>query len=290
LTMRLKMFLGEAARSLTTNVSTTIAATLTVLIAMFLFGLVVALGSWVNSYTGKVKEGVVVKVFFDQTASEPQINAARARLEGDPDVKNVQFVSKEQALEIMKKRAPELTRNLTQNPFGHAFTVVPKDANNVSAIADRLEPVPAGVDNVTYEEETTERVLLVAKVLGIIILIGSVLLLVASMILIANTIRLSIYARRREIEVMKLVGATNWFVRGPFMLEGVICGLVGSLVAVVLLLVAKEVALDTIPVLDQAREDADALAFPLTALILIGLSLLIGAAGSGVTLRRFLRV
>jgi cell division transport system permease protein len=290
LTMRLKMFLGEAARSLTTNVSTTIAATLTVLIAMFLFGLVVALGSWVNSYTGKVKEGVVVKVFFDQTASEPQINAARARLEADLDVKNVQFVSKEQALEIMKKRAPELTRNLTQNPFGHAFTVVPKDANNVSAIADRLEPVPAGVDNVTYEEETTERVLLVAKVLGIIILIGSVLLLVASMILIANTIRLSIYARRREIEVMKLVGATNWFVRGPFMLEGVICGLVGSLVAVVLLLVAKEVALDTIPVLDQAREDADALAFPLTALILIGLSLLIGAAGSGVTLRRFLRV
>jgi cell division transport system permease protein len=288
--MRLKMFLGEAARSLTTNVSTTIAATLTVLIAMFLFGLVVALGSWVNSYTGKVKEGVVVKVFFDQTASEQQINAARARLDADSDVKNVQFVSKEQALEIMKKRAPELTKNLTQNPFGHAFTVVPKDADNVSAIADRLEPVPAGVDNVTYEEETTERVLLVAKVLGIIILIGSVLLLVASMILIANTIRLSIYARRREIEVMKLVGATNWFVRGPFMLEGVICGLVGSLVAVVLLLVAKEVALDTIPVLDQAREDADALAFPLTALILIGLSLLIGAAGSGVTLRRFLRV
>ena len=288
--MRLKMFLSEAARSLTTNVSTTIAATLTVLIAMFLFGLVVALGSWVNSYTGKVKEGVVVKVFFDQTASEQQLNAVRARLEADPDVKVVQFVSKEQALEIMKKRAPELTRNLTSNPFGHAFTVVPKDANQVSAIADRLEPVPVGVDNVTYEAETTERVLLVAKVLGIIILIGSLLLLVASTILIANTIRLSIYARRREIEVMKLVGATNWFVRGPFILEGVICGLVGSLVAVVLLLVAKEVAFETIPVLDQAREDADALAFPLTALILIGLSLLIGAAGSGVTLRRFLRV
>jgi cell division transport system permease protein len=288
--MRLKMFLSEAARSLTTNVSTTIAATLTVLIAMFLFGLVVALGSWVNSYTGKVKEGVVVKVFFDQTASEQEINAVQARVAADPDVKNVEFVSKEQALEMMKKRAPELTKNLTSNPFGHAFTVFPKDANQVSAIADRLEPVPVGVDKVTYEEETTERVLLVAKVLGIIILIGSLLLLVASMILIANTIRLSIYARRREIEVMKLVGATNWFVRGPFMLEGVICGLVGSLVAVVLLLVAKEVALDTIPVLDQARNDADALAFPLTALILVGLSLLIGAAGSGVTLRRFLQV
>lgn len=288
--MRLKMFLSEAARSLTTNVSTTIAATLTVLIAMFLFGLVVALGSWVNSYTGKVKEGVVVKVFFDQTASEQQLDAVRARLAADPDVKSVDLVTKEEALDIMRRRAPELTRNLTSNPFGHAFTVVPKDANQVSAIADRLEPAAGGVDKVTYEEETTERVLLVAKVLGIIILTGSVLLLVASTILIANTIRLSIYARRREIEVMKLVGATNWFVRGPFMLEGVICGLVGSLIAVILLLVAKQVAIDAIPVLDQARDDADALAFPLTALILIGLSLLIGAAGSGVTLRRFLRV
>jgi cell division transport system permease protein len=288
--MRLKMFLSEAARSLTTNVSTTIAATLTVLIAMFLFGLVVALGSWVNSYTGKVKEGVVVKVFFDQTATDQQLDAVRSRLVADPDVKSVDLVTKEEALNIMRRRAPELTRNLTSNPFGHAFTVLPKDANQVSAIADRLEPVPVGVDNVTYEEETTERVLLVAKVLGIIILTGSLLLLVASTILIANTIRLSIYARRREIEVMKLVGATNWFVRGPFMLEGLICGLVGSLVAVVLLLVAKQVALDAIPVLDRARHDADALAFPLTALILIGLSLLIGAAGSGVTLRRFLRV
>ncbi|MEX0816668.1 MAG: permease-like cell division protein FtsX, partial [Gaiellales bacterium] len=287
---RLKMFLSEAARSLTTNVSTTIAATLTVLIAMFLFGLVIALGSWVNSYTGKVKEGVVVKVFFDQTASEQQLDAVRARLVADPDVKGVDLVTKEEALELMRRRAPELTRNLTSNPFGHAFTVIPKDANQVSAIADRLEPAPVGVDKVTYEEETTERVLLVAKVLGIIILTGSILLLVASTILIANTIRLSIYARRREIEVMKLVGATNWFVRGPFMLEGVICGLVGSLVAVILLLVAKRVALDAIPVLDRARADADALAFPLTALILIGLSLLIGAAGSGVTLHRFLRV
>lgn len=287
--MRLKMFLSEAARSLTTNVSTTIAATLTVLIAMFLFGLVVALGSWVNSYTGKVKEGVVVKVFFDQTASEQQLNAVRARLDADPDVKNVQFVSADQALEIMKKRAPELTRNLTSNPFGHAFTVVPKDANQVSAIADRLEPAPVGVDKVTYEEETTERVLLVAKVLGIIILTGSVLLLVASTILIANTIRLSIFSRRREIEVMKLVGATNWFVRGPFMIEGLLCGLAGSLAAVLLLALGKELVL---PSILGRIEDTGVGAWPFwqNAAVLIAVGLLLGALGSGMTLRRFLRV
>jgi cell division transport system permease protein len=288
--MRVKMFLGEALRSLTTNVSTTIAATLTVLIAMFLFGLVVALGSWVNSYTGNVKEGVVVKVFFNQNATQQQIEAVRRKIMADPQVKSVDHVSADEALNQMKERAPELTKNLTHNPFGPAFTVFPKDADNVAAIAERLQPAAPGVDNVTYEEETTERVLLVAKVLGVIILTGSVLLLLASTILIANTIRLSIYARRREIEVMKLVGATNWFVRGPFMLEGVICGLGGSIIAVILLLVTKEVAIDAIPVLDRAREDADALAFPLTALILVALSLMIGAAGSGITLRRFLRV
>ena len=89
---------------------------------------------------------------------------------------------------------------------------------------------------------------------------------------------------------MKLVGASNWFVRGPFMLEGLICGLAGALAAVVLLLVAKEIALPRIlPRLDSG-DGVSALSFPLMALILIGVSLLVGAAGSGMTLRRFLRI
>jgi cell division transport system permease protein len=116
------------------------------------------------------------------------------------------------------------------------------------------------------------------------------LLLAASALLIANTIRLSIYARRREIEVMKLVGASNWFVRGPFMLEGLFCGLAGSLLAVVLLLLGKEVALPAILGRVDAGSDVQALAFVWTALILLVLGLALGAAGSGLTLRRFLRV
>ena len=116
------------------------------------------------------------------------------------------------------------------------------------------------------------------------------MLLAASTILIANTIRLSVLARRREIEVMKLVGASNWYVRGPFMLEGLLTGLAGSVAAVLLLFVSREIAIPQI--LGHIQDDADvkAMAFTWTALILITGGLAIGALGSGLTLRRFLRV
>jgi cell division transport system permease protein len=115
-------------------------------------------------------------------------------------------------------------------------------------------------------------------------------LLIASTLLIANTIRLSIFSRRREIEVMKLVGATNWFVRGPFMLEGLICGGAGALLAILLLLLGREIALPSILGHIDTGSDVRALAFSLTALILLGVGLALGALGSGLTIRRFLRV
>ena len=116
-------------------------------------------------------------------------------------------------------------------------------------------------------------------------------MLTASVILIANTIRLSIFSRRREIEVMKLVGASNWFVRGPFILEGLICGLAGSIIAVILLLVAKEAALPSIlGRIESPGDGVSALSFPLIALILVAVSLAVGAVGSGLTLRRFLQI
>jgi cell division transport system permease protein len=123
-----------------------------------------------------------------------------------------------------------------------------------------------------------------------VFLVGVILLLIASTILIANTIRLSIFARRREIEVMKLVGASNWFVRGPFMLEGLLCGLLGSALAVVLLVLGKELALPAILGRIDQGSSAKALAFELNALIILAMGLLLGAAGSGLTLRRFLKV
>jgi cell division transport system permease protein len=290
--MRTKLFFSEAVRSIGANISTTIAATMTVLIGMFLLGLFIALFSWVNSWTDHVRKDVIVKVFFVQDAAEQQINAVRSKALTFPETKSVVFISKEEALKRMKERYPELTQNLSTNPLPPAFEVTPKDADQVKALADKFQPLPAGVDKVDYAEKKTQRILAVTNVIKYIFLLGSLILLAASMILIANTIRLSIFSRRREVEVMKLVGASNWFIRGPFMLEGVICGLIGALAAVVLLVLAKEFALPVIEGRSSTfrEDDVHALSFPVVAIILVGVSLLVGAAGSGITLRRFLQI
>ena len=132
---------------------------------------------------------------------------------------------------------------------------------------------------VIHDKPASNRILRFAHWVEAIFLIAVTILLVSASLLIANTIRLSIFSRRREIEVMKLVGATNWFVRGPFMIEGLLCGLGGALLAVLLLVIGKEVALPAI--LHNALStapDVHALAFPLTALILLGIGLGLGAS------------
>ena len=290
--MRTRLFVSEAVRSIGANVSTTVAATMTVLIGMFLLGLFIALFSWVNSWTDHVRKDVLVKVFLVQDATPTQINTVRAKIVTFPETKEAVFISKDEALRRMREKYPDLTENLSSNPLPAAFEVTPKDADQVKAIADKLQPLPAGVDKVDYAEKKTERILAVTNVIKYIFLLGSVILLVASTILIANTIRLSIFSRRREVEVMRLVGASNWFIRGPFMLEGVICGLIGAVIAVVLLVLAKEFALPVIEGHSSTfrEDDVHALGFPFVALILVGVSLMVGAAGSGITLRRFLQI
>jgi cell division transport system permease protein len=290
--MRTRLFVSEAVRSIAANVSTTVAATMTVLIGMFLLGLFIALFSWVNSWTDHVRKDVLVKVFFVQDATPAEINAVRAKIVTFPETKEAVFVSKDEALRRMREKYPDLTENLSSNPLPAAFEVTPKDADQVKTIADKLQPPPAGVDKIDYAEKKTERILAVTNVIKYIFLLGSVILLVASTILIANTIRLSIFSRRREVEVMRLVGASNWFIRGPFMLEGVICGLIGAVIAVVLLVLAKEFALPVIEGHSSTfrEDDVHALSFPFVALILVGVSLMVGAAGSGITLRRFLQI
>ena len=288
--MRLRLLFSESVRSLGANLSTTIAATMTVLIGMFLLGLFIALGSWVVSWSDHVKRELVVKTFFVQEAKEVQFNAVRRQLAADPRIKSFEFISKGEALERMRKQFPDLTADLPSNPLPASYEIVPKRGEDVEAIANSLKPLPAGVDKVSYGKQTADRILRVARVIEIVFLAAVIVLLIASTLLIANTIRLSIFSRRREIEVMKLVGATNWFVRGPFMLEGLLCGLAGALVAIFLLLLGKELALPAILGRIESSSDVQALAFSLNALILVAVGLTIGAIGSGLTLRRFLNV
>jgi cell division transport system permease protein len=286
------MLVSEALRSLRASASTTLAATMTVLIGMFLLGVLIALGTWVVSWSHHVKKEVIVKVYFTQDASAKQINAVAAKLDRDPRVEKYTFVSKEEALARMKKRFPDLFKAgaLPSNPLPASEEVEPRKAEYADAIFRSFYPRPPGVDNVNYGKKTAKRILRVAHVIELVFVIAVVILLAAATLLIANTIRLSIFSRRREIEVMKLVGATNWFVRGPFMLEGLICGLVGSLAAVVLLVLGKELVLPTILGHIEAGDDVSAIPFVLNALALLGVGLALGAAGSGITLRRFLRI
>jgi cell division transport system permease protein len=188
----------------------------------------------------------------------------------------------------MQKRLPQLNRGLAYNPYPDAYEIRPTKGEYINDIRAQLRPIPAGVDRINDGGTTSHRVLKVGGIISVVCLIGVLLLLIASTLLIANTIRLSIFARRREIEVMKLVGATNWFVRGPFMVEGLICGLAGSIAAVVLLVIGKSVVLPSIGL--GHSKDAHALAFELNALILIGIGLALGVSGTGLTLRRFLQV
>ena len=293
------MMLSEAVRSIGANISTTVAATMTVLIGMFLLGLVIAFATYARSWSNDVKAGLVVKVFHDPDATPQQVNRVRVLLESDPriDRDRIKFLTARESLDEFNRKRPDLkvaTNILPYNPLGPAWTVYPRKAEDVEPIANRLGAktgrYPASVHNVTYGKEKARKILRVANIINAIFGIAVLVLLSAAAILIANTIRLSIFARRREIEVMKLVGATNWFVRGPFMLEGLICGLVGSFVAVILLFISKEAVLPSVLPRLTSDPDVQALGFWLNALILLTLGLLLGAAGSGLTLRRFLRV
>ena len=296
---RFKLIVTESLRSLGANASTTLAATVTVLIGMFLLGLFIAFGSWVVSWSNHVKKELVVHVYYctnDTCAKEAtpaQMNSVARAASASSLVKRVNFVSKQDALAEMKRKHPDEVAQLPANPFPNALTVVPKKGDDIEKVAALFQSAPGnGIEKIDYGKKTTHKVLRLAHVIEAFFIIAVILLLAASTLLIANTIRLSIFSRRREIEVMKLVGATNWFVRGPFMLEGVLCGVAGAVGAVVLLILGKEIALPSLlhtgPL--NAGNDVRALAFSLNALILVATGLLLGAAGSGFTIRRFLQV
>jgi cell division transport system permease protein len=291
---RFKLLLSEAVRSLFANVSTTAAATMTVLIGMFLLGFLIGLSTWAFSLSNHYKHELVVKVYFNHGVADngKEVNAVRAKLAANPLVKSVTPVTAEEGLAQMRKKNPELFQGSTlpYNPLGPALTVQPKRGEDTVKIADTLQPRPPGVHDVNYGKKTAHKLLTAAKVIDIFFVLAVIVLLVSSTLLIGNTIRLAIFSRRREIEVMKLVGATNWFIRGPFMLEGLITGLVGSLAAILLLVLGKEIALPRIMPHVIRASDIHAWPFGLTALIILGTGLLLGAAGSGLTIRRFLQV
>lgn len=297
---RFRLLLSEALHSIRSNLSTTVAATMTVFIGMFLLGVCIALGSWMVSWSNHTKKGIVVHVYFcaaetcDKPATPNDKAQTLARINhifAQGLIKDAPFVSKEKAWKKMLRDNPDLASGLRTNPLPDAYDITPTRGEDASKIAASLRSPPLhGVQKITYNKKVSDRVLKVAKVIEFSFALMVLILLTASTALIANTIRLSIFSRRREIEVMKLVGATNWFVRLPFMLEGLICGFGGAILAVILLSITKVVAMPALNLNVNAGSDVHAWPFALTSLLMVLTGLVLGAIGTGITLRRFLQV
>ena len=291
--MRWRFFFWEALASIRSNAATTVAATVTVLIVTFLLGIFVTTAWWVYHYAVGVRNEVTVKLYLPPAYATD--TAKRGLLANQvkqlPYVSSFHYVSPSAAAKMLPP-AEQAALKRIPNPLPPAFYVKLTDANQASATAAAAQRISA-IHNcgsppcVTYGKKITDRVLNTLKyilyfVFGLMLLLG-----IAAVVLIQNTIRLSIFSRRREIEVMKLVGATNAFVRLPFMLEGMLTGLLGAVGALVLLTVVY-VALNGY---DRGLTDpARLVGVPLLVAMLAAFGLLLGAFGSGITLRRFLRV
>jgi cell division transport system permease protein len=299
--VRLGFFLREALRALRRNAVPSFAAMATVLVTVLLLGVFIPVVQATTGAANDVRGRVIADVFMQRDATDRDAQRIRNLLENDtPHVARVEYISKEKGYAEQKKRNPAAYDALgTANPLMDVFRITPDDPDNIDKIRNALTPVgPSGertvidpaIDEVANREEDTNKILSVTRVVKLTTALLAGLLVLASMLLIANTIRLSLYARRREVEVMKLVGATDWFIRWPFVIEGVLVGMLGGVLAVLLLAVAKIAVVD--PLADQFALIAapETMNFPLLIAVLLGASVAVSAVGSGISLRRFLRV
>jgi len=252
-----------------------------------------------NGSANSVRSRVEVDVYLKTTAKSADVARVRSELLGIPHVKTVQFVSKQQAYAQQVKQDPQAYQLLGTNPLPDTFHVIPDNPGNVLAVRDSLtppasgggaKPIDSAIENVSNKKNDTRKILEVTNLVTITAAVLAVLLTLASVLLIANTIRLSLYARRREVEVMKLVGATDWFIRWPFVIEGVIVGALGALMAIFVLGVTKVALLDPLANHWTLIAAPRTIAFSALVAVLLGAAVLVSAVGSGLSLRRFLRV
>jgi cell division transport system permease protein len=298
--VRLGFFLRESLRALKRNAVPSFAAMATVLVTVLILGVFIPVVQATTGAANTVRDRVIVNVFLQTSADQRDVQRVRSLLENEtPHVASVQFVSKERAYKRERERNAEAYELLGTNPLPDTLRVTPDSPDNVAKIRSALSPLGPGgsrtvvdsaIDEVDYSEENTTKILSVTRVVKLTTALLAGLLVIASILLIANTIRLSLYARRREVEVMKLVGATDWFIRWPFVIEGMLVGALGGLLAVLLLGVFKVAVIDPLAAEYALIAAPQTMNFPLLVAVLLGAAVAVSALGSGISLRRFLRV
>jgi cell division transport system permease protein len=298
--VKVGFFLREALRALKRNAVPSFAAVATVLVTVLVLGVFIPVVQATTGAANKVRSRVIADVYLKAGSTQKDIDRVRqVILTKAPEVKSVQFVSKEQAFQEERARNKEAYDLLGANPLPDLFRITPVKPEDIGRIRNALAPpAPAGgrstvdpaIDEVRNREEDTNKILSVTQAVKLTMAMLAVLLAIASVLLIANTIRLSLYARRREVEVMKLVGATDWFIRWPFVLEGVLVGALGGVLAVLLLGVVKVAVVDPLQADFALMAAPDTMNFGLLVAVLLLASVAVSAIGSGISLRRFLRV
>lgn len=294
--MRLKniqYYFREAVLSIIRNSWISVASVGVVAVSLLILGSSLLLVMNANNIAANLESGVEISVFFKENSTPDDVQDLKNKLADKTEVTQVVFVSKQQALEEMRENFGDEKGILDgleeKNPLPDTLRIKTSAAEQVAPLAAELESY-AQVDRVRYGQGVVEKMLALSRWVRTAGLITMVLLGVASVFLIATTIRLSVYARRKEIGIMKFLGATNWFVQFPFILEGMMLGLAGSLLAVIVVYTGYLSLIDNIqlslPFMQLVTDRA--LIKPLMELLLV-MGLVIGAAGSMISMRKFLK-
>jgi len=302
--MKLWFFTREAFRALRRNAAPSVAAIVTTCVTVILLGMLFPVLDVADSKSSQVRQELQLRVAVYDDATPADIERLRGQLTDISHVKSVQFLTKADALKELKGFLKNDTDPITalngRNPLPANFVVRPDDAGNLDAIrhaiappgpSGKAQPISSVISDVFDRQAERDKIEQVTGALKIVLLIITVLLVLASLMLIGNTIRLSIYTRRREVEVMRLVGATRWFIRWPFMIEGMIVGFLGGVTAILILWLGKITIVDPLSnSFGGLLAQQNTMSFPLLVGILFVSAVAVSAIGSGITLRRFLRI
>ena len=286
-----RFFWGEVAQNFTRNMTMALTAIGTVAISVVVLGIFLFARSSFNIVMSAVVNKVDISVYLRNEATAADIDGMMRKLRSDPRIDGVRFVSKQEALEQLRRelRGQVNLSLINTNPLPNAFIVHTVDPTDVPVVAESLQTQPS-VAMVNYGSRTTQKLLQMRQVLSTIGIGVIVLLLFATALIIYNTIRLTVYARQREINIMQLVGATNWTIRWPFVFEGVLTGLIGAVIGLAVLwpayrAFAPKLALN-LPFLPL---NLAAVPIGRLALELVLIGAVIGMLGSWLSVSRYLR-
>jgi cell division transport system permease protein len=288
----------ETTSNLGRNISITLASVLTVFVSLALVGGSLMLRTGIENATARWQGGIEFVVYLNTTATPEQIDSVGRDLQESPEVANVKYFDQQASYEEFKRLfadSPEMVDSVRPEDLPPSYRVEPvnKDADSVESLANTFRD-RAGVKDVILASKTIRLIQDLSSTLTVGIFVVAGFLLFAAGLLILNTIRMAMFARRREIEVMKLVGATNWFIRVPFMVEGLVQGLLGAVAAIALLAVIQPFFSGWLPnpeeiPLVSGFTISGASVFGIYALLGV-VGALVGTIGAGVAVTRFLDV